>query len=161
MAACSAGVCDDLTSGALLYHYSVSRQSCYMFLLLPFHPHWNKKSGVKFQGRFWAKTCANFNAVYFQFDISVKFLGNGIGQLNWPPNSWFCLENWPYKIPYHINRRGHLGKRKWYYVTWGVGRAGVKTSFYLMLTSLPPFYVNVELDRRGRGGAGADQGPVT
>ena len=34
MAACSAGVCDDLTSGALLCHNSLSRQSCYMFLLL-------------------------------------------------------------------------------------------------------------------------------
>ena len=30
-AACSAGVCDDLTSGALLYHYRLSRLSCYMF----------------------------------------------------------------------------------------------------------------------------------
>ena len=38
--ACSAGVCDDLTSGALLCHYRLSRQSCYMFLLLPFLPHW-------------------------------------------------------------------------------------------------------------------------
>ena len=37
-AACSAGVCDDLTSGALLCHYRLSRQSCYMFLLLPFLP---------------------------------------------------------------------------------------------------------------------------
>ena len=34
MTACSAGVCDDLTSGALLCHNSLSRQSCYMFLLL-------------------------------------------------------------------------------------------------------------------------------
>ena len=38
-AACSAGVCDDPTSGALLCHYKLSRQSCYMFLLLPFLPH--------------------------------------------------------------------------------------------------------------------------
>ena len=38
-AACSAGVCDDLTSGALLCHYRLSRQSCYMFLLLAFLPH--------------------------------------------------------------------------------------------------------------------------
>ena len=40
MAACPAGVCDDLTSGALLCHYRLTRQSCYMFLLLPFLPHW-------------------------------------------------------------------------------------------------------------------------
>ena len=39
MAACSEGVCDDLTSGALLCHYKLRRQSCYMFLLLPFLNH--------------------------------------------------------------------------------------------------------------------------
>ena len=38
MDACSAGICDDLTSGALLLHYRLSRLSCYMFLLLPFLP---------------------------------------------------------------------------------------------------------------------------
>ena len=41
-AACSAGVCDDLTSGAPLCYNSLSRQSCYMFVLLsltsPLHP---------------------------------------------------------------------------------------------------------------------------
>ena len=41
-AACSAGVCDDLTSGALLCHYRLSRQSCYMFLLLPFLHNWTE-----------------------------------------------------------------------------------------------------------------------
>ena len=41
-AASSAGVCDDLTSGALLCHYRLSRLSCYMFLLLPFLPHCSK-----------------------------------------------------------------------------------------------------------------------
>ena len=40
MAACSAGVCDDLTSGALLCHYRPSWLSCYLFQLLPFLPHW-------------------------------------------------------------------------------------------------------------------------
>ena len=30
---------NDLTSGALLCHYRLSRQSCYMCLLLPFLPH--------------------------------------------------------------------------------------------------------------------------
>ena len=38
-AACSAGVCDDLTSGALLCHYRLSSLYCYMFLLLSFLPH--------------------------------------------------------------------------------------------------------------------------
>ena len=42
-AACSAGDCDDLTSGALLCYYGLSRLSCYMFLLLPFLPHWQEK----------------------------------------------------------------------------------------------------------------------
>ena len=37
IAACSAGVCDDLTSGAL---YRLSRLSCYMFMLLPFLSYW-------------------------------------------------------------------------------------------------------------------------
>ena len=52
MAACPAGVCDDLTSGALLCHYRLTRQSCYMFLLLPFLPH---LVGFfpKLTGRYW------------------------------------------------------------------------------------------------------------
>ena len=37
-AACSARVCFDLTSGALLCHYGLSRQSCYMFLLISSFP---------------------------------------------------------------------------------------------------------------------------
>ena len=45
MAACSAGVCDDLTSGALLCHYRLSKQSSFLFLLLPFFPHFNSLEG--------------------------------------------------------------------------------------------------------------------
>ena len=56
-AACSAEVCDDLTSGALLCHYRLSRLSrlsCYMVLLLPFLLH-NK-------ARFPTNDCLNVDA---------------------------------------------------------------------------------------------------